>query len=389
MTGPGGSVVCQAGRVRRLIALDLPGGADFVLALRRCWAEGDAVLVLDPRLPALARTALIGAARPHHAITALGADPVPLDPAAPPVEDGDALVVTTSGSTGEPKVLVHTHDSLSAHAVAVHERLAVDPARDRWLATLPLNHLGGFGVVARSVITGTPVDVEPAFDASVVAASPDRYGTTLVSLVATALDRIDPSPFRWVVLGGSADPVRRPPNVVRTYGLTETGGGIVYEGTPLPGVEVRIEDDHEILLRSATLARGRRARDGHVVGLVDDQGWLHTGDLGSWADDGRLVVEGRADDLIVTGGENVWPGPVEDVLRTHPLVADVMVVGELDPEWGKRVVAIVVPLAAGTPPSLASLREHVKERLPAYAAPRDLRLVTEIPRTSLGKVIRR
>ncbi|HWJ63597.1 MAG TPA: AMP-binding protein [Acidimicrobiales bacterium] len=375
--------------MRRLIALDLPGGADFVLALRRCWAEGDAVLVLDPRLPALARTALIGAARPHHAITALGADPVPLDPGAPPVEDGDALVVTTSGSTGEPKVLVHTHDSLRAHATAVHERLEVDPARDRWLATLPLNHLGGFGVVARSVITGTPVDVEPAFDASVVAASPDRYGTTLVSLVATALDRIDPAPFRWVVLGGSADPVRRPPNVVRTYGLTETGGGIVYEGTPLPGVEVRIEDDHEVLLRSATLARGRRAADGHVVGLVDDQGWLHTGDLGGWADDGRLVIEGRADDLIVTGGENVWPGPVEAVLRTHPLVADVMVVGELDPEWGKRVVAIVVPRATGTPPSLASLRDHVKARLPAYAAPRDLRLVAEIPRTSLGKVIRR
>ena len=375
--------------MNRLIALDLPGGADFVLALRRCWAEGDAVLVLDPRLPAIARTALIGAARPHHAITAPDADPVPLDPAAPPVEDGDALVVTTSGSTGEPKVLVHTHDSLLAHARAVHERLDVDPARDRWLATLPLSHLGGFGVVARSVLTGTPVEVEPSFDASVVAAAPDRYGTTLVSLVATALDRVDPRPFRWVVLGGSADPVARPANVVRTYGLTETGGGVVYEGAPLPGVEVRIDDAGEISLRSATIARGRRAADGHVAGLVDDEGWLRTGDLGSWSDDGRLVVEGRADDLIVTGGENVWPGPVEDVIRTHPLVADVMVVGEPDPEWGQRVVAIVVPLAAGTPPSLASLRDHVKEQLPAYCAPRDLRLVKQIPRTSLGKVIRR
>ena len=375
--------------MRRLIALDLPGGSDFVLALRRCWANGDAVLVLDPRLPAIARTTLIGAARPHHAITAPGADPVPLDPAAPPVEDGDALVVTTSGSTGEPKVLVHTHDSLLAHAGAVHERLEVDPARDRWLATLPLNHLGGFGVVARSVLTGTPLDVEPAFDASVVAASPDRYGTTLVSLVATALDRVDPRPFRWVVLGGSADPVARPANVVRTYGLTETGGGIVYEGVPLPGVEVRIDDTGEILLRSATIARGRRATDGHVVGLLDGQGWLRTGDLGSWAADGRLVVEGRADDLIVTGGENVWPGPVEDVLRTHPLVADVMVTGEPDLEWGRRVVAVVVPLSTGTAPTLESLREHVKAHLPAYAAPRDLRLVKQIPRTSLGKVIRR
>lgn len=375
--------------MNRLIALDLPGGADFVLALRRCWADGDAVLVLDPRLPAIARTALIGAARPHHAITAPGADPIPLDPAAPPVADGDALVVTTSGSTGEPKVLVHTHDSLLAHARAVHERLEVDPARDRWLATLPLNHLGGFGVVARSVLTGTPVEVEPSFDADTVAAAPDRYGTTLVSLVATALDRVDPTPFRWVVLGGSADPVVRPPNVVRTYGLTETGGGVVYEGVPLDGVEVRIDDAGEIAIRSATIARGRRGADGEVIGLVDDGGWLPTGDLGRWGDDGRLLIEGRADDLIVTGGENVWPGPVEDVLRTHPLVADVLVTGELDPEWGQRVVAIVVPLAASTPPSLASLRDHVKERLPAYCAPHDLRLVTQIPRTTLGKVIRR
>ena len=100
------------------------------------------------------------------------------------------------------------------------------------------------------------------------------------------------------------------------------------------------------------------------------------------------MVEGRADDLIVTGGENVWPGPVEDVLRTHPLVADAMVLGEPDAEWGQRVVAVVVPLAAGTAPTLDALRTHVKERLPAYAAPRDLRLVATLPRTSLGKVVR-
>ncbi|MCU1370822.1 MAG: menE [Ilumatobacteraceae bacterium] len=375
--------------MRRLIALDLAGGADFVVALRRCWEQGDAVVVLDPRLPAIARTAVIGAARPHHALTAPGADPVPLDPDAPPVEEGDALVVSTSGSTGEPKVLVHTHDSLLAHALAVHERLGVDPARDRWLATLPLNHLGGFGVVARSVLTGTPVEVEPAFDASVVAAAPDRYGTTLVSLVATALDRVDPAPFRWVVLGGSADPVVRPSNVVRTYGLTETGGGVVYEGEALPGVEVRIDDGGQIAIRSATTTRGRRAADGSVTPLVDAEGWLTTGDLGHLDGDGRLVVEGRADELIITGGENVWPGPVEDVLRTHPLVADVLVTGEPDPEWGQRVVAIVVPVDRRTAPDLAELRDHVKQHLPAHAAPRDLRLVAAIPRTPLGKPVRR
>ncbi len=375
--------------MHRLIALDLPGGADFVLALRRCWDQGDAVVVLDPRLPAIARTALIGATRPHHAITAIDADPVPVDPDAPLVEPGDALVVTTSGSSGEPKVLVHTHDSLFAHATAVHRHLAVDPARDRWLATLPLNHLGGFGVIARSVLTGTPLDVEPAFDPEVVAAAPDRYGTTLVSLVATALGRVDPTPFRWVVLGGSADPVIRPANVVRTYGLTETGGGVVYEGTPLPGVEVRIDEAGRVSIRSATTTRGRRAADGEVTPLVDGDGWLPTGDLGRWGDDGCLLVEGRADDLIVTGGENVWPGPVEDVLRTHPSVADVVLVGEPDAEWGQRVIAIVVPTTPAAPPSLDELRAHVKAHLPTYTAPRELRLTEAIDRTALGKVVRR
>ena len=373
--------------MQRLIALDLPGGPDFVLALRRCWEQGDAVVVLDPRLPAIARTALIGAARPHEAITALDADPVPLDPAAPPVEEGDALVVTTSGSTGEPKVLVHTHAGLRAHAAAVHAHLGVDPDRDRWLATLPLNHLGGFGVVARSVLSSTPVDVLPRFDPEVVAAAPARFGSTLVSLVATALDRIDPAPFRWVVLGGAADPVVRPPNVVRTYGLTETGGGVVYEGTPLPGVEVRVEGDGQIWLRTSTVARGRRAADGAVSPIVDADGWLATGDLGRWSD-GRLEVDGRADDLIITGGENVWPGPVEDVLRRHPAVRDAMVVGEPDPEWGERIVAEVVPIDPAAPPTLAELRDHAKAQLPAYAAPRVLRLATSIERTPLGKVVR-
>jgi O-succinylbenzoic acid--CoA ligase len=375
--------------VHRLIALDMAGGAGFVLALRRCWDRGDAVVVIDPRLPPAARTALLSATRPHEAITGPDDDPVPVDPGAPPVDEGDALVVATSGSTGVPKVLVHTLATLGAHATAVHDRLGVDPARDRWLAALPLNHLGGFGVVARSVLTDTPVDVLGSFDADVVAAAPNRFGSTLVSLVATALDRIDPAPFRWVVLGGSADPVVRPPNVVRTYGLTETGGGVVYEGTPLAGVEVRIDESGTISICSATIARGRRDPHGAVSPIVDLDGWLATGDLGRWGDDGRLVVDGRADELIITGGENVWPGPVEAALRLHPGVADVRVEGESDPEWGQRVVAVVVPADPSAPPTLDALRAHVKAVLPAPAAPRSLRLVPAIERTALGKVVRR
>jgi O-succinylbenzoic acid--CoA ligase len=373
--------------VPRLLALDLPGGPDFVRALRRSWDGGDAVMVIDQRLPPRARQDLLAAARPHAIVGPDGAVDA-ADASAPPVAAGDALVVATSGSTGTPKVLVHTHDALAAHAAAVHAHLGVDPQRDRWLAALPLSHLGGFGVVARSIATDTPVDVLPGFDAARVASAPGELGTTLVSLVATALDRVDPSPFRWVVLGGSADGADRPPNVVRTYGLTETGGGVVYDGRALSGVEVRIADDGEISLRGPTLARGRRAPDGSVTPIVDADGWLRTGDLGRWGDDGRLVVDGRRDDLIVTGGENVWPGPVEQVLARHPAVGEAIVVGEPDPAWGQRVVAVVVPVEASAPPSLDELRDHVRTHLPAHAAPRELRLVSSIPRTALGKAIR-
>lgn len=387
--------------MRELVAIDLPGGPAFVAALRRAWDDGDAVVPVDPRLPAPARDALLRAARPHVLVTSAhdadpsgssGVDRHPLDRSAPTVAGTDALVVTTSGTTGTPKAVVHTHGALAAHAAAVHDRLGVDPDRDRWLACLPLAHLGGLGVVIRSVVTETPVDVWPAFDAGAVATAPQRLGSTLVSLVPTALDRTDPGGFRWVVLGGAADLAERTANVVHTYGLTETGGGIVYDGVPLTGTEVRVGDDGAVAVRGPTLARGIRRIDGTVEDRTDDGGWLSTGDLGRWATgrDGisRLEVLGRADDLIVTGGENVWPSAVEAVLATHPSVAEVAVAGRADPEWGQRVVAVVVASADGPPPTLAAVRDHVRGHLPASAAPRELLVVTDLPRTALGKVRR-
>ncbi len=300
----------------------------------------------------------------------------------------DAIVVASSGTTGPPKLLVHNHAAIEAHAQAVHTHLGVDPDRDRWLACLPLAHLGGLGVVLRALVTSTPLDVWPSFDATRVAAAPAELGTTLVSLVPTALDRVDPTPFRWVVLGGSADPTARPANVVHTYGMTETGGGVVYDGQPLPGVEVRLGPAGAISLRGPMFASGRRQPDGSLGSLVDPDGWLATGDVGRWADDGRLMVDGRADDLIVTGGENVWPATVEAALAGHPRVAEVAVVGRPDPEWGQRVVAIVVAVDSAHPPSLDDLRAHGRLTLPAYATPREVVLVDQLPRTSLGKVRR-
>lgn len=357
-----------------LIALDLPGGPQFVDELRRAWDDGDAVLPVDQRLPAAAKIDLIERMRPSTVIT--GDDRISRH-GGEPVEAGDALVVATSGSTGHPKGVVLTHDAVAASAWATSTRLNVGP-HDRWLACLPLAHVGGLSVVTRALITGTALDVIAAFDATTV----DASSATLVSLVATALQRIDADRWRVIVLGGSRPPISRPTNTVATYGLTETGSGVVYDGVPLDGVEVRIVDG-EIWLRAPMLLRAYR--DGTDPKTPD--GWFATGDLGSF-DDGRLVVAGRRGDLIISGGENVWPEPVEAVLNQLAGIADVAVTGVADPEWGQMVTAFVVPAETTAPPSLAELREAVKAQLPAFMAPQHLVVVDAIPRTSLGKVRR-
>ncbi len=347
----------------RLVALDAVG-PPFVDRLHRAWADGDAVLPVDPRLPGPARQALLAAAR--------------LDA---PTEDGDALVIATSGSTGDPKLVVLTHAAIEASAHATSARLDVDPTRDRWLACLPLSHVGGLSVVTRSLVTRTPCTVHDTFDAAAVMHAAAE-GCTRTSLVPTALARVDPQAFRTVLVGGQAPPPDRPANVIATYGLTETGSGIAYDGVPLDGVEIRVLHD-EIHVRGAMLLRSYR--DGRDP--KDDDGWLPTGDAGSF-EDGRLSVLGRVGDLIITGGENVWPAAVERVLRTHPGVADVVVVGRVDPEWGQRVVAIVVPTDPSAAPRLDDLRDHVKEVLPAFAAPKAVELVESLPRTASGKPLR-
>ena len=350
--------------MQRLVVVEASGRA-FVDALQRAWDDGDAVLPLDPRLPAPARASVLAAARPDE-----------------PVQGDDALVVATSGTDGEPKAVVLTHAAIAASAAATSARLGIDPATDRWLACLPLAHVGGLSVVTRALHTGMPLTVHDGFDPAAVDGAADD-GCTRTSLVPTALARVDATRWRTVLLGGQAPPPDRPANVVATYGMTETGSGVVYDGTPLDGVEVRV-DDGELLLRGPMLLRGYR--DGHDPRRPD--GWFPTGDLGSFVD-GVVHVDGRRGDLVITGGENVWPAVVERVLAAHPGVREVAVVGRADPEWGQRVVAVVVPTDPASPPTLADLRAHAKEQLPAYAAPTGLDLVTALPRTPSGKVRRR
>jgi len=342
--------------VPRLVVLDATPSPAFADSLRRAWDDGDAVLPLDPRLPAAAARDLVervGATR---------------------VEEGDALVVPTSGTTGEPKGVVLGHAAVRWAAETTNAALRVDPATDVWLVQLPLAHVGGLGVVTRALLSGTRLTFDPS----------DR-AATLTAAVPTQLERADHGRFRFVLVGGSADWRRdRAANVVRTYGLTETYGGVVYDARPLPGVEIRVVDG-EVQLQCGSVLR--RYSDGSVPLL--DGGWLPTGDEGSWdARRGVLAVHGRRGDVVVTGGEKVWPDPVERVLRGVPGVADVAVVGRPDDEWGQAVTAVVVPVDATAPPTLDALRAAARESLPAWCAPRKLELRDELPRTALGKVRR-
>jgi O-succinylbenzoic acid--CoA ligase len=313
-----------------------------------------------------------------------------------PVTVGDAVVVATSGSTGEPRGVVLTHDALSASATATSARLGVDPERHRWLGCLPLAHIGGLAVVIRALLTTTPLTVLPGFDTEEV----DRLGRTQfathVSLVATALRRIDPAVFTAVLLGGGAPPGDLPANVVTTYGLTETGSGVVYDGVPLDGVEVSIGTGAEnagaageVLVRGPMLLRCYR--DGAVPTVAGPDGlggWLPTGDGGRLTE-GRLEIDGRLAEVVVTGGEKVWPAAVERVLAGHPKVAEVAVWKRRDPEWGERVVAWVVPADVSSPPSRHELAELVAAELAPWAVPKELVVVEALVRTPSGKVRRR
>ena len=357
----------------KLTALNLPGSPDFVHALQSVWERGDAVFPLDRRLPVAAQRSML---QGFGVATVISEDGETALSDGEPIEPGDALVIATSGSSGPPKAAVLTHAAVEASARATSERLQVTD-NDHWLACLPLAHVGGLSVITRSLITGTTLTVIDGFDADVVSASE----ATLVSLVTTALQRIDPSLFRAIVLGGARPPADRPPHCIATYGLTETGSGVVYNGKPLNSVEIEIRDG-EVHVRGPMLLRCYR--DG--TSPLTSDGWLPTGDLGFLRDDGSLHVEGRRGDVINTGGEKVWPDDVERQLIQHPDIHDVAVTGLPDNEWGQIVAAFVVSARPNL--SLDEIREHCRAQLPGYALPKQLELVEAIPRTALGKVRR-
>lgn len=364
----------------RLIALDMPASTTFVDLVQRAWSNGDAVLPIDQRLRPAGKKMLLDVMAPSEIIDAsLTASTLPN---ARPMQDGDALVIASSGSTGLPKGIIHTHSSILSGAKASASRLQLG-ASDHWLVCIPVSHVGGFSVIARALHTGAALTLLPAFDVAAVQEAA-KNGATHTSLVATALSRIDTSLFKSILLGGSSAPANLPSNVITTYGMTETGGGVVYNGQTLDNVEIKIVDG-EIFLRCPMLMRAYR--DDQTISM--EGAWYATGDLGEILDDGKLSVHGRQTDLIITGGENVWPSVVENSLASHPIINQVVVRGMPDTTWGQRVVAYVV-LNDSTQTSeaklLSDLREHVKQTLPAFCAPQQIVVVADIPRTSLGKV---
>jgi o-succinylbenzoate---CoA ligase len=377
-----------------LLAVVLPrptAAAEIV----RAWEAGDAVLPLDPAAPGPELRGTLAALRPTRL---RDRDGLARLHDGEPVEDGVAAVVATSGTTGTPKGVELTAEGIEASCRAVSAALGAGRG-DRWLACVGLHSVAGLAIVARAWHAGLPLEVHEGFEVDAVSAAA-AAGATLVSVVPTMLARLLDAGaglerFRQVLLGGAPAPaelveraVDRGVPLVRTYGLTETFGGVVHDGHPLDGVELAIVADGEITLRGPMVLR-RYRRDPTATRSALRGGWLHTADLGRIGPDGRLRVLGRRDDLVITGGVSVQPAEVEAVLVRHPAVADVAVGPAPDPEWGQRLVAYVVPVDRLLPPSLADLRAFARERLVAAKAPRELVLMDALPRTASGKILRR
>ncbi|RZQ64279.1 o-succinylbenzoate--CoA ligase [Amycolatopsis suaedae] len=314
-----------------------------------------------------------------------------------PVEPGTAVVIATSGSTGEPKGVLLSAAALRASAEATHARLG---GPGRWLLATPAQYVGGLQVLVRSLVAGTEpevLDLSKGFSPEAFAAAVRGMGEgpRYSALVPTQLTRlvearVDLSGLDAIVLGGAAlDPllreraVRAGTRVISAYGMSETASGCVYDGVPLDGVRVRLGDGDRVEIAGPTLAHGYRLRP-DLTAEAFAGGWFRTTDVGRLRD-GRLEVLGRADDVINTGGVKVAPALVERALTGHPAVRAACVVGLPDAEWGQRVEAVLV---ADDPLPVDELRALVRQAAGAPAVPKRFLAVPALPLRGPGKVDR-
>jgi O-succinylbenzoic acid--CoA ligase len=339
--------------------------------------------------------------------------------------DLDAVqgIVFTSGTTGRPKGTMLTFGNHFWSATASAFRLGTDPA-DRWLVCMPLYHVGGIAIIFRCCLYGTTVVLQSGFEPTAVIGAIDSHGLTLISVVPTMLARLLEShghelasaELRCILLGGAAAPESLLESsraldlpVATTYGLTEAASQVATApaaavqhkpgsvGKPLMFSRVRIIGQNgqalpngeigEIVVRGPTVMKGYfKDTPATAKSLVDDE--LRTGDMGFVDVDGDLWVVQRRADLIISGGENVYPAEVERVLAQYPGVAEVCVVGVDDETWGQRVAAAVVTHGTETPVTEQELVGYSREHLAGYKCPCRLRFVDALPRTASGKVIR-
>lgn len=360
---------------------------------------GERVLGLLPTLQVMLRgdgPALLPVAekQPAAGILALGGE---LGPGEDDAADPTGLVVATSGSTGAPKGALLPCSALRASAAATHHRLGVTGGQ--WLLALPSDHIAGLQVLLRSIAAGTEPTVlgNGPFTAAAFTAAVDRMpaGPRLVSLVPAQLHRILDDPdalaaaatFDSILLGGAAAAaalLERAASlrVVTTYGMSETGGGCVYDGLPLDGTTVAIEDG-VVVLSGTTVARGYRNRPGDpAFGTQDGRRRFRTSDLGR-LDQGRLSIVGRADDVLITGGVKIAPAEVEAALLQLPEVEAALITAVPDPEWGEQLVALVV--TGGQETGLADRVARAAGRLHPAAVPRVVVRVDELPLRGIGK----
>jgi O-succinylbenzoic acid--CoA ligase len=376
----------------------IAAGHPLAEAAVAAWDAGEAILPINPAAPRAERDRLLGRLRPTHLVDADGRRAVPGGVRAPA---DTAAVVVTSGTTAEPKGVELTRTGMEVMGRGYSAGLDAD-ARDRWLTCLPLHHVASLGALARAYVTGASWVAHERFDIERVARAPRDEGTTIVSLVPTTLLRLLDAgaplhEFRRTIIGGAPLPAALRTRaeaagvvVADAYGLTETWGGFALDGVPIAGIEARLDSESaEIIVRGAPVMRGYRLDPQRSAEVLDDDGWLHTGDIGELDEHGRLRVIDRAKDLVISGGVNISPTEVENVLGAHPDVADVCVIGAPDDEWGERVVAFVVAEPGAPAPTLDALRAFAAEHLAAPKLPREIRVVEAIPRSNGGKALRR
>jgi len=393
----------MAGRPLHALLLPPAAGAGRLLDALAAALDGSgpAILPLDPGLPPARVADLLHAFTPATVETQDGTGrwrPDASRPAAPgsgaDLPDGTAVVIATSGSSGEPKGVPLRAGAARAAAGARPPRTGPAPGA-RWLCPLPTSHIAGLGVLVRSLVTETvPVVVDGLDPAQRNLAV---FGCGYVSLVPAQLRRMldvgaSVSAFGAILLGGAAIPPgllagarAAGARVVTTYGMSETCGGCVYNGLPLDGVRLRTAPDGRIQIAGPVLFSGYRNRSDLTGSAVDEEGWFTTSDLGKIGPDGRVSIGGRADEMINTGGEKVSPTEVAAILEGCPGVREAIVFGEPDSQYGQRVTAVVVPTRLSSPPRLQELRAAVRRTLPAYAAPRALLVVPAMPLLPSGK----